>query len=147
MSSFANTLARDTKPRAPSPSEAHVVDINEGNVTEEPIYHASRPRAPNTDNIMIHVQPLKKSEMQPSYAQDLGTTDVVHGVYGSLMQYLGSVVGLLGAFSLLPVPKSIQGSPTRFRRSCLTFWSILQVCGPRSRSSQCLYRVAASCRR
>jgi len=108
MSSFANTLARDTKPRAPSPSEAHVVDINEGNVTEEPIYHASRPRAPNTDNIMIHVQPLKKSEMQPSYAQDLGTTDVVHGVYGSLMQCLGSVVGLLGAFPCCPCPNPFK---------------------------------------
>ena len=32
MSTFTNTtFSPDNKPRAPSPSEAHVVDINEGN--------------------------------------------------------------------------------------------------------------------
>ena len=35
----------------------------------------------------------------------------------------------------------------RFRRSCFTFWSILQVGRPGSRSSQRVYRVIASCRR
>jgi hypothetical protein len=65
MSSFTNTtFAPDTKPRAPSPSDLHVVDINEGHVTEDPIHHVSRAKAPKPTDAMIHVQPLKKSEMQ-----------------------------------------------------------------------------------
>jgi len=107
MSSFLNsTLASDRKPRAPSPSEG-VVDINEAHVTEEPIRHV-KPRISNQKDTMIHVQPLKKADMQPSYAQDLGTGDVVHGVYGSLMQCLGSVIGFVGAFPCCPCPNPFK---------------------------------------
>ena len=53
---------------------------------------------------IIHVQPLKKSEMQPSYGQDLGTGDVRHGVYGSLLNVLGDAVGFVGAVPCCPCP-------------------------------------------
>ena len=33
-------------------------------VTEDPIHYASRGKAPKAADTMIHVQPLKKSEMQ-----------------------------------------------------------------------------------
>lgn len=76
---------------------------------------------------MIHVQPLKRSEMQvcpfhmfhsfiflmvfllqPSYAQDLGTGEVTHGIYGSLLQGLGSLVGFCGAFPCCPLPNPFR---------------------------------------
>lgn len=75
---------------------------------------------------MITVQPLKRSEMQvcrhwtlqtsqlclpltqPSYAQDLGTGEVVHGLYGSLLQGLGTVLGLCGAVPCCPFPNPFR---------------------------------------
>ncbi|KAJ7749815.1 stomatin family protein [Mycena maculata] len=57
---------------------------------------------------MIKVQPLKKEEMQPSYAQDLGTGEVTHGLYGSLLQGLGSVVGICGMIPCCPFPNPFQ---------------------------------------
>lgn len=46
--------------------------------------------------------------MQPSYAQDLGTSEVTHGIYGTLLQGLGSVIGLLGAFPCCPCPNPFK---------------------------------------
>lgn len=46
---------------------------------------------------LVNMQPLKRSEMQPSYAQDLGASEVVHGFYGTMMQGLGACVGFFGA--------------------------------------------------
>jgi len=57
----------------------------------------------NTDK-MINVQPLKRSEMQPSYAQDMGTSDVTHGVYGNMLNLLGDCVGTCGAIPCCPLP-------------------------------------------
>ncbi|KIJ20408.1 hypothetical protein PAXINDRAFT_108457 [Paxillus involutus ATCC 200175] len=57
---------------------------------------------------MIVVQPLKRSEMQPSYAQDLGTGEVTHGIYGSCLQGLGSVVGICGAIPCCPFPNPFR---------------------------------------
>ncbi|KAJ7673804.1 hypothetical protein DFH06DRAFT_750293 [Mycena polygramma] len=57
---------------------------------------------------MIKVQPLKKEEMQPSYAQDLGTHEVTHGLYGSLLQGLGTVVGICGMFPCCPFPNPFR---------------------------------------
>ncbi|PWN18557.1 hypothetical protein BCV69DRAFT_288353 [Microstroma glucosiphilum] len=54
------------------------------------------PRLPDVPGGLITVQPLKQSEMQPSYAQDLGVGEIEHGVYGSLMNGLGSLVGTFG---------------------------------------------------
>lgn len=42
--------------------------------------------------------------MQASYAQDLGTENVEHGLYGSIMHGLGGFCGVLGAIPCCPVP-------------------------------------------
>ncbi|KAK4688256.1 hypothetical protein P7C73_g1859, partial [Tremellales sp. Uapishka_1] len=60
-------------------------------------------RMPDTTGL-ITVQPLRKNEMQPSYAQDLGTSSIEHGVYGSMISGCGSCIGLLGAIPVCPVP-------------------------------------------
>jgi erythrocyte band 7 integral membrane protein len=109
MSSFLNGgPGPDSKARAASPSDAHVVDHNEAHVTDDvPQTHGPK-KAPDPKNTIIHVEPLKRSEMQPSYAQDLGTGEVVHGVYGSLMQCLGSVIGFCGAIPCCPCPNPFR---------------------------------------
>lgn len=48
-----------------------------------------------TDNL-ITVEPLKRSEMQPSYAQTLEIEDV-QGFYGSMINCLGAFAGNLGS--------------------------------------------------
>ena len=68
-------------------------------------------KKPDLNKHVIHVEPLKRSEMQPSYAQDLGAGEVTHGVYGSMMHCLGSCVGFLGSIPCCPCPnpfKSVQ---------------------------------------
>ncbi|CAA7258527.1 unnamed protein product [Cyclocybe aegerita] len=96
----------DSKARAHSPSEGNVVDHHAAGVTEEvPVGPRREPHAKDT---MIQVQPLKRSEMQPSYAQDLGTGGVTHGVYGSLLQGLGSIVGFFGAIPCCPCPNPFR---------------------------------------
>jgi len=57
---------------------------------------------------IVNVQPLRRSEMQPSYAQDLGTSEVTHGVYGSLLNVLGECVGLCGAIPCCPFPNPFR---------------------------------------
>ncbi|KAG5638083.1 hypothetical protein H0H81_001933 [Sphagnurus paluster] len=101
----------DTKARASSSSEAgdshgNVVDHHAAHVTEEPA-GPRRNHGPDKSTV-ISVQPLKRSEMQPSYAQDLGTGEVTHGVYGSLLQGLGSCVGFFGAFPCCPFPNPFR---------------------------------------
>ena len=65
-------------------------------------------RKPDLSKHVIHVEPLKRSEMQPSYAQDLGTQEVTHGVYGSMMQYLGNCIGFCGAIPCCPLPNPFR---------------------------------------
>ncbi|CDZ98091.1 stomatin family protein [Phaffia rhodozyma] len=60
---------------------------------------------------LIVVQPLKKSEMQPSYAQDLGAENISHGVYGSFTHGLGICMGLLGAIPCCPLPNPYKSVP------------------------------------
>jgi len=83
-------------------------------VTAEQPSTSAAMKKPDTSKHVIHVEPLKRSEMQPSYAQDLGAAEVTHGVYGSLMHGLGSCVGFIGAIPCCPLPnpfKSVeQGS-------------------------------------
>lgn len=57
---------------------------------------------------IVNVQPLKRSEMQPSYAQDLGVGEVKHGVYGSLLNVLGDCIGLCGAIPCCPLPNPFR---------------------------------------
>ncbi|KAF8272489.1 hypothetical protein EI94DRAFT_1769758 [Lactarius quietus] len=97
------------KDRMPSPtasasSRGNVVDHDAPHVTEEVIRNHSGV-APKQ---IIKVQPLKKDEMQPSYAQDMGIEGVTHGFYGSMMQSLGSCVGFLGAVPCCPCPNPFK---------------------------------------
>jgi len=46
--------------------------------------------------------------MQPSYAQDLGTGEVTHGLYGSLLQCFGAFFGVCGMVPCLPVPNPFR---------------------------------------
>lgn len=57
---------------------------------------------------VIKVQPLKKEEMQASYAQDMGVEGVTHGFYGSMMQAIGSCVGFCGAIPCCPLPNPFK---------------------------------------
>jgi erythrocyte band 7 integral membrane protein len=57
---------------------------------------------------IVKVQPLKKDEMQPLYAQDMGLEAVTHGFYGSMMQALGSCVGFCGAIPCCPFPNPFK---------------------------------------
>ncbi|KAF8883176.1 hypothetical protein CPB84DRAFT_1838139 [Gymnopilus junonius] len=97
----------DTKARPHSPSEGNVVDHHAANVTDDVPVGPKRVAA-GPHNTMLHVEPLKRSEMQPSYAQDLGTTEVTHGIYGSFLQALGSCVGLCGAIPCCPFPNPFR---------------------------------------
>ncbi|SPO30257.1 related to stomatin [Ustilago trichophora] len=45
---------------------------------------------------LVTVQPLRRSEMQPSYKQNLGLETVEHGFYGSLINGIGAVAGCFG---------------------------------------------------
>jgi len=98
----------DRKVRLPSPSSSHgnVVDHDAPHVTEES--STSKRHAAEGKTHMITVQPLKRSEMQQSYAQDLGTGEVTHGIYGSFLQGLGSVVGFIGAIPCCPCPNPFR---------------------------------------
>ncbi|TCD61955.1 hypothetical protein EIP91_007663, partial [Steccherinum ochraceum] len=64
-------------------------------------------RTPGEPHV-IKVQPLKRSEMQPSYAQDMGTGEVTHGFYGSMLQAFGSCVGFIGAIPCCPCPNPFR---------------------------------------
>lgn len=57
---------------------------------------------------LITVQPLRKNEMQPSYAQDMGTTSIEHGFYGSMITSLGSCVGAIGMVPCCPCPNPFK---------------------------------------
>jgi len=98
----------DRKDRVPSPTDASSSN-SRGNVVDHQAPNGSRGK-PATDpkSHLINVQPLKRSEMQPSYAQDLGTGEVTHGIYGSLLQGLGSIVGFFGAIPCCPCPNPFR---------------------------------------
>ncbi|KAJ7617312.1 hypothetical protein FB45DRAFT_841154 [Roridomyces roridus] len=67
-----------------------------------------RGRGPTAGTHIIKVQPLKREEMQPSYAQDLGLGEVTHGLYGSLLQTLGTCVGICGMVPCCPFPNPFR---------------------------------------
>ncbi|EPQ58930.1 hypothetical protein GLOTRDRAFT_54508 [Gloeophyllum trabeum ATCC 11539] len=98
----------DRKDRAPSVSEGssrgNVVDHDAPNVTGDGVSPRRFNPGKATNHTVITVQPLKRSEMQPSYAQDLGTAEVQHGIYGTMLQTLGACVGLCGAVPCFPCP-------------------------------------------
>lgn len=107
----ANGLQLDRKDRIPSPSgsgssRGNVVDHMSPHVTDD-VPVMKRPAAQDKSHL-INVQPLKRSEMQPSYSQDLGTEEVTHGLYGSLLQGLGTCIGFCGAIPCCPFPNPFR---------------------------------------
>ncbi|KAG7097526.1 hypothetical protein E1B28_004869 [Marasmius oreades] len=101
----------DRKDRAPSElSDSHrnVVDHESPHVTDDVAGPSKLTSQQPGRSHMIQVQPLKRSEMQPSYAQDLGTVEVTHGIYGSLLNALGSCVGIFGMVPCCPCPNPFR---------------------------------------
>ncbi|KAF9516787.1 hypothetical protein BS47DRAFT_1340421 [Hydnum rufescens UP504] len=98
----------DHKQGAPSIRSNVASDDGHGPVTGEgPRPTARYPPTTHAQRI-IHVQPLKRSEMQSSYAQDLGSGGVEHGVYGNFINGLGSCIGCFGAMPCLPLPNPFR---------------------------------------
>ncbi|KAF8484824.1 hypothetical protein DFH94DRAFT_791869 [Russula ochroleuca] len=103
--------AVDRKDRLASPSgstssRGNVVDHHAPHVTEE-LARDQHPTGYSARHV-IKVQPLKKDEMQPSYAQDMGIGGVTHGFYGSMKQTLGSCIGFCGAIPCCPLPNPFK---------------------------------------
>jgi regulator of protease activity HflC (stomatin/prohibitin superfamily) len=79
-----------------------------------------------SDNPMVNVQPPRREDLQPSYAQTLvGESDQGnHGWYGSMINTLGSFIGTMGAFPCCiccpnpykPVSQGNVGLVTKFGR-------------------------------
>lgn len=94
----------DVKGKAPTtaadhdPAFAALHDENATSLDDTPT-HTSAPRRAqkaHNDGGLIKVQPLRKAEMQPSYAQDIGGDDGPHSFYSSFMSGLGSCIGAFG---------------------------------------------------
>ncbi|KAF8524559.1 hypothetical protein BU17DRAFT_63126 [Hysterangium stoloniferum] len=105
---MSNANGVDQKLRIPSPTHSansNVVDHDAPGVTAD-VSHSHGARMKNTinDGKIIHVQPLKRSEMQPSYHQDMGIQETPHGLYGSMIHTLGNFVGCFGAVPCCPLP-------------------------------------------
>ncbi|KAI9574810.1 hypothetical protein HD554DRAFT_2233233 [Boletus coccyginus] len=103
---MSNTIDRKDRIPSPSSSRGNVVDHDAPHVTEDHI--PSKRHVAEGKAHLINVHPLKRSEMQPSYAQDLGTGEVTHGIYGSFIQYLGAAVGFCGAIPCCPCPNPFR---------------------------------------
>ncbi|KAF5371186.1 hypothetical protein D9758_004217 [Tetrapyrgos nigripes] len=106
-----------TKNRTPSPSHHNVVDHDAPNVTDDHVGGSSTVTKQPGKSHMIQVHPLKRSEMQPSYAQDLGT---------------GECRRFHRDDSLLPMPQPIpQRQPRQVSQNyvafCVTHTTTLQL--------------------
>jgi len=100
----------DRKARKSSSPASRVVDHDAPHVTEDGPRNGGPVigRPSKHPGGVVVVQPLRKEEMQPSYAQDMGLVDVTHGAYGSLLNGLGSVVGCIGAIPCCPFPNPFR---------------------------------------
>ncbi|KAG8741984.1 hypothetical protein FRC10_002142 [Ceratobasidium sp. 414] len=107
----ADTKAyRQFSPSASSNGHSNVVDHHALDVTAPSPPSATRRHAPPAGNRnLITVEPLQRADMQTSYAQDLGLDGVEHGLYGTMINYLGAVVGVFGAFPCCPCPNPFKG--------------------------------------
>lgn len=68
---------------------------NDGVATKMPAMTSSAAPVTNGGGL-VTVQPLRRSEMQPSYKQNLGLENIEHGFYGSLINGIGAVAGFFG---------------------------------------------------
>lgn len=66
-------------------------------VTDDVVERPRVARPPRAGDSLITVQPIQKNQMQPSYSQDLGLSEVEHGFYGSMINCLGTFAGTLGS--------------------------------------------------
>ncbi|KAI0004952.1 hypothetical protein BJV74DRAFT_805913 [Russula compacta] len=107
MSTALDIKGRIPSPKGSSSSHGNVVDHDAPHVTSD-LPRDHRAGGAPTGKHVIRVQPLRKEEMQPSYAQDMGTGSVTHGFYGSMMQSLGSCVGFCGAAPCCPLPNPFK---------------------------------------
>ncbi|CAE6497208.1 unnamed protein product [Rhizoctonia solani] len=105
MSTHADSKAYRQSSPSVSSANSNVVDHNAPDVTA-PSPARRQPPAPNGK--LITVEPLKRAEMQQSYAQDLGLDGVEHGIYGSFINALGAVIGFFGAIPCCPCPNPFQ---------------------------------------
>jgi len=96
----AGNGARNGKASSPTNSE----DLNRYVTDDTP--RPKRAEAPLPG--VMTVQPLRKNEMQPSYAQDMGVGGIEHGFYGSMMNGLGSIVGTIGMIPCCPCPNPFK---------------------------------------
>jgi len=96
----AGNGARNGKASSPTNSE----DLNRYVTDDTP--RPKRAEAPLPG--VMTVQPLRKNEMQPSYAQDMGVGGIEHGFYGSMMNGLGSIVGTIGMIPCCPAPNPFK---------------------------------------
>jgi len=106
MSDYKNRNG-NVSPTASSGND-NVVDHMSPGVTEAPIPGPSGKKRTHDNGGLIIVQPLKRSEMQQTYAQDLGLSDVTHGIYGTFINAVGACVGTLGAIPCCPCPNAFR---------------------------------------
>ncbi|KAG9015398.1 hypothetical protein FRB94_000002 [Tulasnella sp. JGI-2019a] len=107
----AQDKRRTHSPTSSGSGNSNVVDHHAIGVTDEPLHSHRQPKRDLNDKGLIKVQPLQQSEMQQSYAQDMGLDGIDHGVYGTCINALGSICGLFGAIPCCPCPnpfKSVQ---------------------------------------
>ncbi|KAG8685431.1 hypothetical protein FRC09_014743 [Ceratobasidium sp. 395] len=83
---------RQYSPSVSSEERSHVVDHHAPDVTAPSPTGPRRAAAPTSNGNLITVQPLQKTEMQTSYAQDLGLDGVEHGLYGTMINLVGARV-------------------------------------------------------
>jgi regulator of protease activity HflC (stomatin/prohibitin superfamily) len=96
-----STLSPDVKNtdvKTPSGSDhanGFVTDETPVRTTTREERQAARP--PRNDNLLT-VEPLRNSDMQPRYAQDMGAGTIDYDCYGSMINCLGAFFGTLGSF-------------------------------------------------
>ncbi len=114
-------LGNDTLPAAPHNGDAA---IKKPTMTSSAVPRYRR-------GGLVTVQPLKRSEMQPSYKQILGLETVEHGFYGSLINGIGAVADASASFPSASAALPLQGNRARQRRPHHQVRSILSIGGPR----------------
>ncbi|GAA5918633.1 hypothetical protein JCM1841_002286 [Sporobolomyces salmonicolor] len=90
--SYEDGIATSTSKHAP-------LSISDEPQSEPPMRQPSTraTRVTHGNSGVISVQPLRKAEMQTSYAQELTVEDLSHTCYGTMINCLGAIAGTLGS--------------------------------------------------
>jgi len=59
--------------------------------------HLTRPKVHHKEDAVIDIQPIRRVDMQPSFAQEISSEEVNSGWYGNFYTAVGQCVGLLGS--------------------------------------------------